>query len=53
MLQSPALIEKMATDGAEAEAYNTPEDLEKRLDREVVKWTKFYKENPDALRLDN
>ena len=51
LLQSPALIEKMASDGADAEAYNTPEDLDKRLDRESAKWTKFYKDNPDALEL--
>ncbi len=51
ILQNPSIIEKMAADGSDAESYNTPDDLEKRLDREIVKWTKFYKENPDALQL--
>ena len=51
IIQSPSLVEKMAADGSDAEAYNTPDDLAKRLDAEFSKWTKFYKENPDALQL--
>ncbi len=53
ILQNPEMIAKMATDGAEAESANTPEDLNARIDKEVIKWTRFYKENPDALQLGN
>jgi tripartite-type tricarboxylate transporter receptor subunit TctC len=51
ILQNPEMIAKLAADGAEAEPPNTPEELNRRIDREVEKWTRFYKENPDALEL--
>ena len=51
ILQNPAMIEKMAADGSDAEPPNSPEDLASRIDKEIVKWTRFYKENPEALKL--